>query len=380
MRRVALACLALGATGALWPPLASAAPADAEYWIAQQDTDKVAIVSGTRVQERLPLPAGAGPHSIDVSPSGAFAYVAGVGNGDLYVFDVAARRLVETLDLGGKGTHQAQPTPDGRRVLVAQMESKQVVVVDADEKARRWTKGQTLTLEKEPICTVFDSGGRRAFVSMKPDGLAVVDTSTMTLEKELATAGAVQCGLAESPDPDVVYVSSNGGSGHLYRLNTRTAELEDTARQLNGKDIHGLALDAAGTTAYLTAREDDTLKVLALTGSDGRTVSLDRRPGEPDKPDQVRVAGDTVVVAMRTAGDIALIDRRTMAVRYLSITSPSANAVHGVAVTSTGSPPATASGQLPRTGFATSWLAVLVIAAVAGAHWHSRNARATRQP
>lgn len=334
-----------------------------EYWVALQDTDAIAIVSGSRVQTRLDVPTGTGPHSIDVSPSGDFAYVAGVGNGDLHVVDVAARRIVSTLDLGAKGTHQARPTPDGRLLLVTQMETKQVVAVDVDEAGRSWTKSRALTLPKEPICTAYADGGRIAFVSMKPDGLAMIDTTAMTVTKEIATDGAVQCGLAESPDGRSIYVSSNGTGGHVYRLDPSSGEMTDLGLKLDAKDLHGLALDETGAVAYLSAREDDALKVVGMSGGTVRKVALDRRSGELDKPDQVRVSGDTVVITMRTTGELALVDRNSLAARFVRLAAPSANAVHGVVVVNT-------APSLPRTGGGVSVIAALALVVAGAVRWH----------
>ncbi|HVE62432.1 MAG TPA: hypothetical protein VNB94_01330 [Mycobacteriales bacterium] len=356
--RIAKALLVLlVAAAATFTTSASAQVGREELWVAQQDTDAIAVIRHGRVRDRIPLPKGTGPHSIDVSPSGAFAYVSGVGNGDLHVVDTKSRKIVTTLDLGDKGTHQARPTPDGRRILVAQMQSKQVIALVASEAGRRWTKEGALTLEKEPICTAYADGGRRAYVSTKPDGIAVVDTTTMTVTKELPTDGAVQCGLAELADSRTIYVSSNGGTGHLYRLDPGTDELADAGLSLDAKDLHGLALSPEGDSAYLSARESDALKVVPLGGGAIRTVSLDRRPNEVDKPDQVRLSGETVAVSMRTTGEVALVDRRTLAVRYVPVAPASANAVHGIAAVSAAAP------SLPRTGGGGTWAAVVAMAA-----------------
>lgn len=333
-----------------------------EYWVALQDADQIAIVTGDRVAARIAVPKGTQPHSIDISPSGDFAYVAGVGNGDLHVVDVAARRVVATLDLGPKGTHQARPTPGGGRLLVAQMATKQVVAVDVDESAGSWTRSGAVSVSKEPVCTAYGDGGRTAYVSMKPDGIAVIDTAAMTVTKELETDGAVQCGLAEAPDGASIYVSSNGSGGHLYRLDVAGGALADLGLKLGAKDLHGLAVDETGVTAYLSAREDDTLKVVALSGGAVRTVALDRRPGQLDKPDQVKLDGESVLVSMRLTGDLAVVNRRTLAVRYVRLTTASANAAHGVAVVNRGP-------SLPRTGGGAPWAAALALLAAGAMRW-----------
>lgn len=347
MRKTLFSLLAAFAVLAVQPS-PSFATADPEVWVTQQDTSAIAVVQGGRVAARIKLPAGAGPHTIEFSPSGKFAYVSAVDNGALYVIDVRSRSVVTTLSLGKKGTHQARPTPDGTRLLVAQIAAKQVVLVAADEGGRTWRKRSSVQLTKEPICTAYSKSGDKAFVSMKPDGIAVIDVSAMRLVRTLPTDGQVQCGLAEMASGDV-YVSANGSGGRLYRLDSGTNRLRDLVRSFGAKDIHGLALDQSESTAYLSARESDALKIVALPDGPVATVSLDRRPGTVDKPDSVAVAGDTVYVAMRTSGDVALVNRRTRAVRYINLAPPSPNAVHGVAVRGR-----SAGAMLARTGAAAS--------------------------
>jgi len=44
-------------------------------------------------------------------------------------------------------------------------------------------------LAKSPVCTVYRDDGRRAYVSLRPSGIAIVDVPTMTLLGTLPTDG-----------------------------------------------------------------------------------------------------------------------------------------------------------------------------------------------
>lgn len=73
----------------------------------------------------LPLMAG-------VTADGRYAFTAGSGNGEFYVFDVAKKKLVKSFDIG-PGPIQTVPSPDGRYVLVPLSGSGEVAVVSTTD-------------------------------------------------------------------------------------------------------------------------------------------------------------------------------------------------------------------------------------------------------
>ena len=83
-----------------------------EVWVTSQGSHRLFIVDGNGAHvETVLLPTGAGPHLTNFSPLGDYAYVSGMGNGDLYVLRADSREIVAVLDLGPAGTHQASPSP-----------------------------------------------------------------------------------------------------------------------------------------------------------------------------------------------------------------------------------------------------------------------------
>ena len=59
-----------------------------------QGTHRLLIVHGNgALVETVLLPAGAGPHLTTFSPLGDYAYVSGMGNGDLYILRISRIRL-----------------------------------------------------------------------------------------------------------------------------------------------------------------------------------------------------------------------------------------------------------------------------------------------
>ena len=76
-------------------------PDDGELWVTSQGTDRLFIVHGQGASvETLLLPVGAGPHITTFSPSGDFAYVSGMGSGDLYILRADDRQLIPNAPRG----------------------------------------------------------------------------------------------------------------------------------------------------------------------------------------------------------------------------------------------------------------------------------------
>ena len=309
-----------------------------ELWVPAQDTGKILLLRGGRTESFDAPGVIQSPHGIEFSPNGAFAYVADVGNGKLHVVHANRRQVVTSLSFeAGNDTHQGKPSPDGKTLLVARRAGSQTLFkVLADESSRSWTIaperlafGPTLT----PVCSVFRADGRRAYVSLAPRGIAVVDVASMTLVSTagtngiLPTEGGVACGMAESKDRRTVYVTSNGGGGHLYRLDTQTDTLTELPYAIGVVDLHYPALTPNEKVLYATSRGNDQLKVFDLTGTRVETLSLDATPGSGDQPDGVAVVGETVYVTLKAAGKLAILRAGQTDVRYVDLVPASNNAV-----------------------------------------------------
>ena len=344
-----LACSAVPGTKSS----AAAQPAQAknsEIWVTLQATDRIAIIhgpTGNGDPEMIVLRAGTGPHITTFSPDRKFAYVSGMGNGDLVVISTVSRQVVTALSLGTVATHQAKPSPDGKLLLVAQVGTKSLIKVSADEPNRRWERGQALSfaaLGRAPICSIFSDDGARAFVSLNPSGLAIVDVAGMTVQSVLATDGFIACGMVKSTDGRSITFASAGGGGHIYRLQVGTEQLSDLGT-LGAVDWHSFNMIPDGTIGFGTVPRGDELRIIDLTGEHASTLAaLSLNPsGGParDQPDNMGVSGDHVYASLRMSGKLAIVNFRKRSVSYIDLAAPAsainpANclgcALHGVAV------------------------------------------------
>lgn len=333
--------------------LASVSPVSGEIWVLAQDESEIHILHGAGAVETISFPPGTGPHEIDFSPSGKFAYVANVDDASMRVIRVADRTEVRMFDLGtggagDVGTHQARPSPDGTVILVAQIPARKLFKVAADEASEAWELVDELDFDPlgaGPVCSAFSADGRRAYVSVGPPthGIAVVDVATMSFVAEagddglIATQGNVQCGLVDSKRPGLVYVDSWGVDqtrGHFYTLATETDELTEIT-SFPALDLHGFAMSSNERWAFAAERGGDALRRIDLwnPAQAPESIALDPRPGVPDRPDKVAARGNTLYVPLRAEGSVVVVNgNQGDVMRVIRLVPPSANALHGIAV------------------------------------------------
>lgn len=299
-----------------------------ELWVTSQGTDRLFIVHGQGSSiETIPVP-GLGPHIITFSPLGDYAYVSGMRNGDLSVLRADDRQVVQTLHLGPTLTHQAKPSPDGSVLLVAQLASMSLIKIAADEAAESWHVVGSLSfasLGRAPICSVFRDDGKRAYVSLRPTGIAIVDVPTMTHIGTFDTDGFVACGMIKSKRGRIVTVASSGGGGHIYRLDTTTDTLAD-AGTLGAADWHSFNMSPNEKIGFGTSPHSEEIILADLTGpvvSPIAALPLDSTPGiGNDEPDAVTVRGSTLFVSLRASGQLAIVNINRQTASFLQLSPP----------------------------------------------------------
>jgi DNA-binding beta-propeller fold protein YncE len=322
---------------------------DGEVWAtSQKDGVELVIDDHGRVEDTIALP-GAGPHITTFPPSQDFAYVGGMLDGKLYVIDAVSHDVVTSLQVGPSLAHQAKPSPDGRTLLVSVLSTQSVVKVAADESARTWSivgSASTAQFAKPPICTVFRADGQRAYVSLNPSGLAILDVATMTFVGQLATDGFIACGMIKGNDGRRVTIASSGSGGHIYTLDMANDTLTDRGT-LGAPSWHSFIMTRSERRGFGTSPLSDQVIVIDLTTNPVTNlgaITFTSGPGtSDDQPDAVgggeMVSGDTLAVSLRAAGKLALVDVNTRAIRgYVDLSAPAPFnpatcqdcAVHGV--------------------------------------------------
>jgi YVTN family beta-propeller protein len=130
------------------------------------------------------IKVGNGSEGFDVSPDHREVWVANAQDGTLSVIDLAAKKVVATLQSNTKGANRVKFTPDGKRVLVSS--GPDLVVLDA---------GSRQVIRRIPIGhgsagVLVQPDGKRAFVACSPDGyIAVIDLATLKVVGHLNVGG-----------------------------------------------------------------------------------------------------------------------------------------------------------------------------------------------
>jgi YVTN family beta-propeller protein len=127
---------------------------------------------------------GKGPEGFDVSPDGNEIWAANSGDGTISIIDVATKKVSQTIDVHTKRSNRLKFTADGKLVLVSDLASGDLVVLDAA--GRKEVK--RLNLGKGAAGILIAPDGSRAYVAVNPDNnVAIVDLKTLSIIGRIPT-------------------------------------------------------------------------------------------------------------------------------------------------------------------------------------------------
>ncbi|HEX8252424.1 MAG TPA: YncE family protein [Thermoanaerobaculia bacterium] len=144
-------------------------------------------VSAIRIGEEAAyktIKVGAGPEGIALSPDDKELWVAHRSGGGISVIDTKTDEVVATL---APEIYSARVTftPDGKRVLLFDLETRGVVAFD---RATRKEVGRATVEEGAPVGGVVAADSKRAYVlRYQPDAVVELDLTTMKFGREVAT-------------------------------------------------------------------------------------------------------------------------------------------------------------------------------------------------
>jgi YVTN family beta-propeller protein len=130
------------------------------------------------------VPVGQGPEGFDLSPDGKQLWAANSRDGSISVIDVATKAVVNTFRIGTKRSNRLKFTPDGRLVLVSDLDTGELYVIEHATKKdlKRIPIGAGLA----GILITPDSS--RAYCAATGDNnVGVIDLKTLELVDRLKT-------------------------------------------------------------------------------------------------------------------------------------------------------------------------------------------------
>jgi YVTN family beta-propeller protein len=130
------------------------------------------------------IPVGKGPEGFDVTPDGKELWAAGSRDGSVTIVDIAGKRVKQTVNVQTKRSNRLHFTPDGRLVLITDLDAGDLVVLERETKKEI----KRIKLGKEPAGILIAPDGGRAYVAVTGDSnIAVIDLKTLDLVERLST-------------------------------------------------------------------------------------------------------------------------------------------------------------------------------------------------
>jgi len=308
-----------------------------ELWVTSQGSNVIFIRNFENLTpiDQFDLPAGAGPHIVTFHTPD-FAYVGGMTDGKVYIIDAKTRQIARSFQLAPTLVHQVKVSPDGATALVSIIGSRRVTKMFVDEANRAWSVGPSLDIGaatgKAPVCTVFRADSRRAFVSLNPSGIAVVDVQSMTVLSQIPTDGFIACGMIKSDaDHAVIASASSGGGGHIYTLDMTTATLADRG-VVGAASWHSFIMTPDGKRGFGSSPLSDEVVVIDLTAPQVTklaSIVFDQVPGVGNnQPDAFGggepIYGNVLPVGLRAAGNVAVVNAHNLKLRSIVNLAPPA--------------------------------------------------------
>jgi DNA-binding beta-propeller fold protein YncE len=132
------------------------------------------------------IPVGNGDEGFDLSPDGRELWTANAQQGTLSIIDIAAHKVLATLDAKIVGANRLKFTPDGKQVFISSLANGDLFVYDAA--SRREVR--RIPIGHGAAGILMDPVQDRAFIACSPDNyIAVVDLKTLQVVGHLDVGG-----------------------------------------------------------------------------------------------------------------------------------------------------------------------------------------------
>lgn len=244
------------------------APDDQTAYVATWSDGAVTPYDLAKGTAGTPIPAGALPRAIAITPDGVTMYVltqasAKAPQGEVLPITIATGKAGQPIQVGDNPLHMAM-SPDGKTILVANGEQESVhdgsvTLIDTATN----TAGKPLaTGQVSAAGFAFAPGGQTAYaVNPNADTLVPIDLATQTLGKPVMLSASGKPGglstgplsVAITPDGKTAYVLTPS----LGPQDSSTVTPVDTAAGTAGKPIQvpgmieSIAVSPDGQTVYL---------------------------------------------------------------------------------------------------------------------------------
>ena len=135
---------------------------------------------------------GKGPEGFDITPDGKELWTATSQDGGVSIVNLADKRVTKTFNVQTKRSNRLRFTPDGRLVLISDLDGGELVVLERDTLKVL----KRMALGRQPAGILIDPTGALAYVAVTGDNfVAVIDLKTLELAARIV-AGTGPDGMA----------------------------------------------------------------------------------------------------------------------------------------------------------------------------------------
>ncbi|HEY5942692.1 MAG TPA: beta-propeller fold lactonase family protein [Solirubrobacterales bacterium] len=260
-----------------------ASQASARYvYTGNYEDDTLSLIdTATNQVVGSPIPTGASPYSIAITPTGQTLYLANDG-GDITVVNTQTNQVVTSIDTPSS-LETIAISPDGKTAYATSGGNNTVVVVDLQTNQ---VLGSPIPVGGNPFGVAFSPDGKVAYVTDEEnDSVLTIDTATRQVVGSPIPVGEEPINVVFSPDGKTAYVN-NIESNSISVIDTATRQVVSTIPV--GDEPWGLGLTPDGTRLYVSNYDDDNVSVVDTATR--QVVGLPIPTG--DEPYEVAVTPD----------------------------------------------------------------------------------------
>jgi len=294
-------------------PPSGAQVAPYELWVGNQTTDEVLVYDGRTLSLITSIlvdtdntPTTSAPHLITFTPDQRYALVTNVraaaNRNNVVVIDAEAKRVVTSIPAGPQA-HQAMPTPDGRRIWIANVAANDLA--GGDRPGAHVHTGEAVPVGRDPSNHAgFTKDGRKAYLTnggsaAGSGSIVVLDVTSGTVLKKWDDLGLEPVFTASSADGTRVYADIGFSTANpptknnmLFVFDPATDQVRHQV-QLPFKDLHWMGEAPGAAELWISARQVNQVIVVETASGRYQVVTaitvLDKPDGMAFSPDGSRI-------------------------------------------------------------------------------------------
>jgi YVTN family beta-propeller protein len=162
------------------------APDLSRIYTANIGSGSISIIDAAGVQNwtETVVPVGDGPEGFDISPDGKQLWAANSRDGSLSIIDLSTKRVARTFGVGTKRSNRLKFTPDGRLVLISDLDGGELLVLERETH----NEIKRIKLGHSPAGILITPDSARAYVAVTGDDhVAEIDLKSLELSSLIKT-------------------------------------------------------------------------------------------------------------------------------------------------------------------------------------------------